>query len=330
MTPLTIASTLILALACAPSERKPKSAAVAVDPIPAWGSNHVGKPLPTFVTGDECLFCHRDEALQSWSSDRHVLTMRDAGVHESDRAALDAIRSHGATKEAAANIAFLIGHDERLRFLRRGKAYGSAGVLSASWNARKKKIDHATDSSWDDAVFGERCAGCHAAGVDSKTKAFTTPSLDCFSCHGNVSLDHTRQKAPIHLAVKKPHSSPREEISICGQCHLRGGRSTSTGRPFTNHFVAGDNLLLDYELDFAAALSESEHPFDRHIAENAVDVLTGANTEITCLSCHRVHRSSTVRHRRLPFGERCETCHENDETKTVRSFPPRRSMTCDY
>src|SRR5258707_9988874 len=25
----------------------------------AWGSNHAGNPVPDFVHGDECLFCHR-------------------------------------------------------------------------------------------------------------------------------------------------------------------------------------------------------------------------------------------------------------------------------
>src|SRR6266446_1000602 len=31
----------------------------ASDPV-AWGSNHVGKPIPEYVHGDECLFCHRN------------------------------------------------------------------------------------------------------------------------------------------------------------------------------------------------------------------------------------------------------------------------------
>ena len=27
----------------------------------AWGSDHVGRPLPEYVTGEECLFCHRKD-----------------------------------------------------------------------------------------------------------------------------------------------------------------------------------------------------------------------------------------------------------------------------
>src|SRR5205809_1107309 len=40
------------------------SAQVALGQAPldpaAWGSDHAGKPLPSFTSGDECLFCHRD------------------------------------------------------------------------------------------------------------------------------------------------------------------------------------------------------------------------------------------------------------------------------
>ena len=28
----------------------------------AWGSNHIGKPIPEYVHGDECLFCHRNKS----------------------------------------------------------------------------------------------------------------------------------------------------------------------------------------------------------------------------------------------------------------------------
>src|SRR5437867_3363684 len=36
------------------------SGALAQPRDPAWGSDHIGKPLPEFASGDECLFCHRD------------------------------------------------------------------------------------------------------------------------------------------------------------------------------------------------------------------------------------------------------------------------------
>ena len=41
-----------------------------VDPA-AWGGDHVGKPLPAYVTGDECLFCHRKIG-PAWGKNRGV------------------------------------------------------------------------------------------------------------------------------------------------------------------------------------------------------------------------------------------------------------------
>src|SRR5213078_1528900 len=32
----------------------------------AWGSNHIGKPIPEYVHGDECLFCHRNNIGSTW------------------------------------------------------------------------------------------------------------------------------------------------------------------------------------------------------------------------------------------------------------------------
>ena len=48
----------------------------AADEIPqrtdpaAWGSDHVGQNFPEYMTGDECLFCHRRIG-PSWNNNRH-------------------------------------------------------------------------------------------------------------------------------------------------------------------------------------------------------------------------------------------------------------------
>ena len=39
--------------------------------------------------------------------------------------------------------------------------------------------------------------------------------------------------------------------SICAQCHVRTGKSRSTGLPYPNNFVAGDNLFRDFQVDFS-------------------------------------------------------------------------------
>src|SRR5262245_17845487 len=46
-----------------------------IDPK-AWGSNHAGKPIPEFVHGDECLFCHRNMIGVTWQENAHGATLR--------------------------------------------------------------------------------------------------------------------------------------------------------------------------------------------------------------------------------------------------------------
>src|SRR5437762_13584571 len=49
----------------------------------AWGSDHVGKPVPEYVTGDECLFCHRTDVGPAWTKNRHHGTIREADAESS-------------------------------------------------------------------------------------------------------------------------------------------------------------------------------------------------------------------------------------------------------
>src|SRR5688572_12717331 len=68
-----------------------------LDPA-AWGGDHVGKAVPEYVTGDECLFCHRKDVGHSWGKNRHQLTLREA---EPDQPALAELKKSPAKELAA-------------------------------------------------------------------------------------------------------------------------------------------------------------------------------------------------------------------------------------
>jgi cytochrome c553 len=102
------------------------------------------------------------------------------------------------------------------------------------------------------------------------------------------------------LLSKKRRDTPEVVISICAQCHLRGGKSKSTGLPYPNQFVAGDNLFHDFQVNFALADDQSLNAGDRHVYRSARDVaVNGLDT--TCLDCHnaegprKVVKTYTVR-----------------------------------
>jgi predicted CXXCH cytochrome family protein len=177
-------------------------------------------------------------------------------------------------------------------------------------------------------VFGTSCAGCHASGVDPETGVFAAVSLDGFVCHGDVTLEHTNDPARVHLSPRRD-DDPLMVVSICGQCHLRGGRSRSTGRPWPSGFVAGDALFDDFEFDFSEEALAALSIADRHVAENVRDVALRGRTAVTCLSCHSIHGESSRGHRHVEETDLCFTCHARGERRSQRVPMTRSSPVCD-
>ena len=308
------------------SDSKPRR---KIDPA-AWGGDHVGKPPPPFITGDECLFCHRMDIGPTWPKNRHFLTMRRA---DAKSIALAALRKHKPMKRFAEEVDFVLGGDRQMRFLKRTKDYGRLAMLSIAWkpsrDGRSGQLTRAGDPHWDDGAFGKSCAGCHASGVDSKSFAFTAVSLDCFTCHGDIKLEHTKN-ASLALLSKKANASARVVISICGQCHIRTGKSRSSGLSYPNNFVAGDNLFRDFHVDWSNQRLRSLDPTERHILENTRDVALFGRNQVTCLTCHAVHTQSTAKHQQLKDQALCLNCHNAAGPKSTVKSRGRHSRLCGY
>lgn len=293
----------------------------------AWGGDHVGQPLPDYVTGDECLFCHR--GLTSWVTSRHRLTVREA---EPDFVAVRALQN-SPLRETAGETKMLLGRKQRVRFLKPTGEYGKLAVLSTAWvpprPGEPPHLDRTDNPSWDAAKFADSCSGCHTTGVDPKTRAFSSPSLDCYVCHGEATLDHSKDTSlmPLSRTRKDP---ARVVISICGSCHVRTGKSQSTGRPYPNNFVTGDNLFRDFDVDLSDEAIGRLNPVDRHVIENVRDVVLRGKDEVTCLSCHDVHKDSSKKHREVAEQPLCLNCHNDSGPKSVRKPFEVRSAVCEY
>lgn len=301
----------------------------------AWGDDHVGQPFPLYMTGDECLFCHR-EIGTSWASNRHQLTIR---YPEPNDPALKALRD--ADADVADDVQLLLGARRITRFLRRSDAYGKLELHGTVFrpavegDAASGLISVSHDDHWHATTFANRCAGCHATAVDTSTRAFSAFSLDCFTCHGDVQTDHTEQRSSALLAID--NRSPRQVISICGQCHLRGGSSASSGLPYPNTFVPGDNLFRDVQVDLSAAAVADRPGIDQHIFRNAREVVVLGNRSLDCLSCHDIHPNSSDKHKELEDSAICSSCHvagtENSQVQDAIRLERRRgghSRICDY
>lgn len=270
----------------------------------AWGSDHVGQPVPEFVHGDECLFCHRNDIGPGWQKNAHGIAVRQR------EDAAEMVKK----LNPPADVEFLLGSRNRVRYLKKA-GYGRFALFSAQ-------------GEWEKDKFADRCAGCHATGVDAKTRAFAAFGLDCYTCHGVVDLEHTADTARMWLSKKRRDDS-KAIVSICAQCHLRGGRSRSTGLPYANNFMAGDNLFKDYAADFAKADDAALNPGDRHVWRNVRDVAVNGS-DATCLSCHRVHANSSAKHRLVLTGEICLDCHNAQGPKKAVKKYEVHSALCEY
>lgn len=257
--------------------------------------------VPEYIHGDECLFCHRNDIGPAWQTNPHGTTIRQRE---------DAPELAAAAPEEAQ---FIMGGRGHIRYLKK-EGYGRFAILE--------------DSRWNRDKFADRCAGCHTTGVDPKTRTFSAFGLDCYVCHGVVNLRHTGDTSLIFLS-KKRRNDVRAITSTCAQCHLRTAKSRSTGLPYPNNFVAGDDLFQDYQVDFSKADDPNLNPGDRHIIRNVRDVVSdGAN--VTCLSCHRVHASSSAKHRLVLSGPICLDCHNaQGPRKAARKYTV-HSPLCEY
>ena len=306
-----------------------QSAGQSKPPDPkAWGGNHVGKPVPDFVHGDECLFCHRNDIGPGWQKNAHGLTVRQ----REDAPELGEVLKQPALARVAPEVEYFLGSRHRVRLLKKD-GYGKFALLNTQAalgpNGRVEKLIDQEKPEWDKQRFANRCAGCHTTGVDTSTKAFSEFGLDCYTCHGVVDLDHTHDTSLVFLS-KKRRSDARAITSTCAQCHLRIAKSRSTGLPYPNNFVAGDNLFQDYEVDFAKADDESLNAGDRHILKNVRDVALNGSDFPTCISCHDVHKQSSLKHHRAPRTALCADCH-NAEGPIKGSKPYIvRSALCEY
>lgn len=295
----------------------------------AWGGNHAGQPVPEYVQGDECLFCHRNEIGPLWVKDPHALTVR----YREAAPELDALlRQQPAMAGLAPEVTHYLGSRHFARLLKKdgyGKFALATTMMELSADRQSANRAGSDTPTWDRQTFATRCAGCHATGIDPETRTFSGFGLDCYTCHGNVDLDHTKDKALVWLS-KKRRGDAQAITSICAQCHLREGKSRSTGLPYPNNFIAGDNLFQDFEVDFARAEDPSLNAGDRHIWRNVRDVAVNGDESITCLSCHQVHGDSVQRHRRILRAPICSECHAAEGSfKEIRKYTV-RSRLCGY
>jgi mono/diheme cytochrome c family protein len=246
------------------------------------------------MTGDQCLFCHRNVVGPTWEQEPHAWTIRPVGVPPK-------------VGQLPADATHIIGSPQHYRALKL-IGYGKFAILGND------------GKTWQPDVFATKCAGCHTTGVDPAAHTFSAFAFDCYACHGDLGTDHTT-KPEIALLGTKHAKDPKEIVAICGQCHLRGGRSQSSGLPYPNNFIGGDDLLADFKVDLSRDHDPNMNPADRHAYTYTRNVMEKGSKQ-TCLECHRVHGRPELKH------EYCVDCDELPAS--AKAAGKLRSETCLY
>jgi len=281
-----------------------------------------------FVHGDECLFCHRNDIGPGWQKNAHGVAMRQKADAPHLMALLDAMPK---LKPLAAEVTHTLGSRNHVRYLKQN-GYGKQDLLSSravlDKDRKAARWEGAESPTWRKDKFANQCAGCHATAVDAKSKAYAEIGIDCYTCHGIVDMQHASDTSKIFLS-KKRRTDAVAITNACAQCHLRGGKSKSTGLPYPAAYTVGDDLFKDYDVDWSKADDAEMNPGDRHVWKNARDVMKNGG-ETTCVSCHRVHQNSSERHRRVLTGAICQECHNAQGPKKVVKAYTVHSALCEY
>jgi predicted CXXCH cytochrome family protein len=304
-----------------------------LDPA-AWGDDHTQKNLPNFVTGDECLFCHRGDAGGQWHNNKHNLSMSHAagGLSPTLKSLLEA----GGLNDVIEETTYIVGGKNQKRFLKPNGQYGQFAIHSTRWTGHRSEIGaltHLETREWDNELFANKCVGCHTTLVDPEYKSFAAPSIDCLACHGETPEGH-QNDVSLALFQKNTRADPNVEISACAQCHARGGVSKITGLPYSNKFVPRDNLFKDFQVDLSDDYISKLNLADRHIYANIRDVVVRGEEEMSCTTCHDVHAMSSRKHRVLKTKVKnlqyCTICHDNPDDYSQFKREPVHSATCEY
>ena len=302
-----------------------------LDPA-AWGANHVGQPVPLYTEGGECLFCHRHQVGTTWDTNKHNRTIRDA---EPTEPAMAALVDGAKTNELAAEVQLLLGDTRTQRFLKRAAAYGHADIASVkaefARNAGEAGRCERRDVGHREVRHAVRRLPYH--GGRSGVAGFRYGVARLL----RLSRRLARRPCDRHDAdAARPErkDSPAAVSSICGSCHIRFGKSKSTGLPYPANFVAGDNLFKDFEVDWSVLDETNQakklNPADAHVMDNLREVVVYGNEQMTCLTCHDVHKSSSAMHRDLPVTQYCQHCHTADTPIKGHTKYEVHSERCEY
>ena len=160
-----------------------------LDPA-GWGKDHVGSPVPEYVTGDECLFCHEDPDLTAERDGREISAFVDAETFASS------VHGDFTCVDCHLDLEGQDAHEDEVEAVDCGVCHdGEVEELAVARHGRLAPTSR----------FAPDCGDCH--GYHDVAYVAERPP-DCASCHDQSRLHarslHGQAEAASHLELVLP------------------------------------------------------------------------------------------------------------------------------
>jgi len=307
---LALAGGLWTCAVLAPNGAERPAVSVATDPEPP------PDPPEAYFGSATCRGCHPN-IYQEWKGSSHHKTVREPGDREREMLASNIFC-------AAYEPDWVLGGTHHLRFLVDGEnAEGEPRtyVLPCSLNKGTGQWELLNPGDWDTLEWETRCQACHVTALRAPSFEFVEQGVGCESCHGPGSrhAGFADKGAMLAFGSSEKSAGVRAETMVCASCHLQGGASKATGRPYPHNYSAGDPLFDDLVFDWSVLEGAETNPIDEHQKVLIKRVHVDGNTDLACTSCHGFHDMTHDKHQALARESYCFTCHLPD-TFAVREY----------
>lgn len=302
----------------------------------------------TYVGSEECKFCHL-EHFDSWKTTLHSRTImdvtqnRDALIAEINPEIIRAdLKKLGKKLKVPIDkiyipkveeIKYTIGMQWKQGFLieKNGVLY----VAPITYNALTDRWINYHEDDWDKRPWIKYCAGCHAMGVNLKTKSFSEPSVGCEACHGPGSHHVALPEKAVfdkRLTIVNPSHLPAGfRTQICGSCHSSGKSTKVQDVEWPVFYQPGRALGLyfkspRYDDGNLKDVLASDFVKGHHQQYLSWKLSTHAREGVTCTSCHYVHQLGvppTQFQTKGSGSQQCLMCHKvinQNMSHSIHSF----------
>ena len=187
--------------------------------------------------------------------------------------------------------------------------------------------------------YEDRCLACHSTGFDldlskgidrsvasgyKMTDVVANLGVSCEACHGpgSAHIANVRDKSFI---INPSDFSNQQQMDACGACHARNNKwHENTYRNDTPNFLIGDNLneLVEIARIEITPGRFHEDGVGRSHRMEYNDMEQGPKADMTCTSCHNLHKESTLK---MEFSALCASCHGPDHGYDIDKVMPKRS-----